>query len=110
MLRTILEVTTAIFAVYGIYCAFRALAECCFVPRAYAVAVRLRAGETPDELMGRIVEARLALCGAAESRVLLLWDEHIPLSAETEMLLREHNGEVLIVRPCFGEEPPIDET
>lgn len=110
MLRTILEVTIALFAVYGIYCAIRALAECCFVPRAYAVAVRLRPGEPADELASRIVEARLALCGAAEARVLLLCDEHMLPDEATEMLLQEHSGDVLIVKPYFEEDPPIDET
>lgn len=104
MLRTILEVTTALFAVYGIYCAIRALAEQVFVPRAYAVAVRLRRGEGADALAARIVEARLALCGAAEPTVTLLCDEHTQPDEATTALLREHSGEVLAVRPYFDED------
>ncbi len=102
MLRTIFEVTVAIFAVFGIYCAFRALAELCFVPRAYAVSVRLRPGEPVGELADRIVEARLALCGAAEPRVLLLCDEYLLPDDETLALLHAHAGDVLLVTPYFA--------
>lgn len=102
MLRTILDVTIAIFAVYGIYSAIRALGELCFVPRAYAVAVRLRAGEPAGELIARIVEARLALSGAAEARVLLLCDEYLLPDDETMAVLHEHAGDVLLVKPYFS--------
>ncbi|MBQ3127063.1 MAG: hypothetical protein IJC15_08345 [Clostridia bacterium] len=99
MLRTILEVTTALFAVYGIYSAIRALAETCFVPRAYTVAVRVRKGEPADALAARIVDARLALCGGAEPRVILLCEEGLQPDDETLALMMEHGGEVLCVKP-----------
>ena len=99
MLRTIIEVTVALLAVWGLYCAIRVLAETLFVPRAYTVAVRLRRGESADELASRIVEARLALCGAAEPKVTLLCDEDLQTDEAVEALLREHGGEVLCVRP-----------
>ncbi len=104
MLRTILEITAALFAVYGLYCAVRALAELCFIPRAYTVAVRLRRGECAETLAERIADARLALLGGAEPRVMLLCDEYLVPDDATEALLREHPGEVLRVRPYFEEE------
>ncbi|MBR7185060.1 MAG: hypothetical protein IKD37_05570 [Clostridia bacterium] len=104
MLRTILEITVACFAVYGIYSALRALAETFTVPRAYAVSVRLRAGETADSLAARIVEARLALSGGAEPRVLLLCEQNYVPDDELLALLRVHQGEVLRVSPYFAAE------
>lgn len=108
MLRTILEVTTALFAVYGIYSAIRALAETCFVPRAYAVAVRVRAGETADTLASRLIDARLALCGGAEPRVLLLCDESVLPDDEVLTLMKEH-GDVLCVKPYAFDWPTVAE-
>ncbi len=104
MLRTILEITVALLAVYGLYCAVRTFAESCFIPRAYTVAVRLRKDERADDLAARIADARLALCGGAEPRVMLLCDEYFQPDEATEMLLREHSGEVLRVRPYYVRE------
>lgn len=99
MWRIVFEVAAVMFAVWGIYCAFRALGELFFVPRAYAVAVRLRDGETAESLSERIIEARLALRGGAEQTVLLLCDAGKCWDEEVESILRMHAGEVLAVVP-----------
>ena len=102
MWRIVFEVAAVMFAVWGVYCAFRALGELFFAPRAYAVAVRLREGETAASLSSRMIEARLALHGSAEQTVLLLCDAGKCLDEEVEAILREHAGEVLAVVPWDG--------
>ncbi|MBQ8275285.1 MAG: hypothetical protein IJZ02_01510 [Clostridia bacterium] len=99
MWRIVFEVTAMMLAVWGVYCAFRALWELFFVPRAYTVAVRLWEGETAESLSSRIVEARLALSGSAEPTVLLLCEAGKHWDEEVEAILREHSGEVLAVVP-----------
>ncbi|MBQ2767063.1 MAG: hypothetical protein IJF49_03185 [Clostridia bacterium] len=99
MWRIIAEVTVAILAVWGIYCAVAALGKVFFVPRAYTVAVRLHSDETIESLTSRIIEARLALCGGAEPTVLLLCEQGVSFDDEIKALLRTHNGEVLLVTP-----------
>ncbi|MBE6575938.1 MAG: hypothetical protein E7654_06695 [Ruminococcaceae bacterium] len=103
MWRIVFEVVAAMLAVWGLYCALRALGELFFVPRAYAVAVHLREGETAASLSSRIIEARLALSGSAEQRVLLLCDAGKCWDEEVEAILREHTGEVLTVVPRDGQ-------
>lgn len=102
MWRIVFEVAAVMFAVWGVYCAFRALGEMFWVPRAYAVAVYLREGETAASLSSRIIEARLALQGNAEPKVLLLLDAGKCWDEEVESILRAHAGEVLAVVPWDG--------
>ena len=99
MWRIVFEVAAVMLAVWGVYCALRALGEMFFVPRAYAVAVRLREGETAESLSSRMVEARLALSGSAEPTVLLLCAAGMHWDKEVEAILRDHVGEVLAVVP-----------
>lgn len=99
MWRIVFEVIAAMLAVWGLYCALRALGELFFVPRAYAVAVRLREGETAASLSSRIIEARLALSGSAEQTVLLLLEAGKHWDEDVETILREYTGEVLAVVP-----------
>ena len=104
MWRIVFEVAAVMFAVWGVYCAFRALGELFFVPRAYAVAVYLRDGETAASLSDRIIEARLALHGSAEQTVLLLCDAGKCWDEEVESILRTHTGQVLVVVPWGGRD------
>lgn len=103
MLRTVFEVTVALLAVWGLYCAIHVLIECFVLPRAYSVSVRLRRDEDAASLTARIAEARLALSGAAEMTVTLLCDEDMMPDPEVERIISAHSGHVFYIRPYDSE-------
>lgn len=94
-------VVTAVFAVFGLVCAARMLADCLFPVRQLVVAVEIRGQEDADMLDMLLYEARSASFRTGGTRlVVLLPGELAPgdeIPEELETVLKRYHAECYLI-------------
>lgn len=106
----ILEVTAALFAVFGFYCAMQLITEWFFIPENLAVAVEIRNKEDADMLEMLLHEARSASFRKGHTRLVVLLSTDLldgtvgsadgTLGERYLSLLEEYGAECLLIDPA----------
>ena len=104
----VIEVSVALFAVFGFYCAVRMFFELLFTPGQIAVAVEVREREDAEELDMLLHEARSTFLRKGKARIVVLLSSELmdgtvgkgeELDPHYGELLDEYGAECYLIDP-----------